>query len=302
MTNHPINIIVIGVDPAPSKGLCVYCHYPEDFSGNKLKTYYAATESGLNNFATEVNALEGYPVLICWDAPLTMPTGGDNLGYYTRKIESIWIAARAANPEGSWASVQPVAGCSHWAISQKLLGFPRLANAPVRGALLSPQLITNHVINLTLKAGLYLVEVHPALALQVRLGSALLKIKILSNGLADADEDESWKLSGKKSYKNVSWGIATSKTNKSGFAHLWEISREAFRDGGLALPSSENGKNEKHQPGPSDHLDAWVAMRLGVLWLQGGGVKLYGNGSRGSFLLPAIEYAAAVERTTLLII
>jgi len=38
---------------------------------------------------------------------------------------------------------------------------------------------------------------------------------------------------------------------------------------------------------PSDHLDAWVAMRLGRLWLESQLVKIYGNCDIGSFLLPA---------------
>lgn len=142
------------------------------------------------------------------------------------------------------------------------------------------------------------MEVHPALALQVALGSALLEQKIVDNGHAHVDEDQSWKLSGNKSYKKISWGRAKSKEKKSGFAHLWEVSQNAYGDGNDTspnLPSPEYGVNKKGQPGPSDHLNAWIAMRLGVLWLQGDGVELYGNRNMGSFLLPAIERAALLE-------
>lgn len=89
MPNYLNNTIVVGVDPAPSKGLCVCSHYPQAFSGKELKLYYPATAGGLGDFARDVNALTEYPVLICWDAPLTMPTEGLNLGYYTREIENI---------------------------------------------------------------------------------------------------------------------------------------------------------------------------------------------------------------------
>lgn len=289
ITDHLKNTIVVGVDPAPSKGLCVYAFNPAKDSPKNagFQHYYAAKDKCLKAFCNHAQELaNSQPVLICWDAPLTMPSG--NVDFYTREIERVCRDARAGPNNGGWASVQAVAGCSHWAISQKAVGYPRFTGDSLLGSLSNPLLLTNNNDRDNLnKSRLYIVEVHPALAMQFKFGSAKVKQMIQDYHINDLANDESWKLSGTPSYKITSWTRANIAL--SGFARLWNITQKAFKDPDAAmleLPGPIDNVNMGDQPGPSDHLDAWVAMRLGMSWLNGNNVSLYGNATHGSFLLP----------------
>jgi len=297
--------IVIGVDPAPSKGLCVYAQYPENLpldNEKRFLTYYGTDGRGLENFKDRVNELsKSHPVLICWDAPLTMPSD-----YYTREIEKLAkpVIPGEQNPYSkdnkpdrkSWydqrredwkaekcnmASVQSAAGCTHWVISQKVLGFPRFgAKSPDIG--LDAKLIfdVTDIVN----NGIYLTEVHPALAIQVRIGRNRIR-KFKAGG----------KLSGDNSYKNVSWR-RSADPEQCDFISLWEAAQQYFlSDASQQIPFNEIAPSLD----PSDHLDAWVAMMLGVLWIKGKEVRCYGNEKCGSFLLPNKEFAAAEEHEDL---
>ena len=336
MTDQLKNTIIVGVDPAPSKGLCVYAYDPDGNAAKNagFKRYYAATNGELQDFANTINEFgKKRPVLICWDAPLTMPPGCDD--FYTREIDKIWRDAknkwRKAAPidacSGGWASVQPFASCSHWAISQKVVGHPRFPNVRLElqsadtsmdqvghprfpnvrleGSLINAILLTNNEFN-ALSNGVYITEVHPALAMQVAHGSATLRKKVQKHSGLDLDVDCSWKLSGRRPdnryYKNVSWnGAVGQRDQQSGFATLCDISQIAFDEANVPSTLSCRVREEKLRGKlrPSDHLDAWVSMRLGVLWLQRERVKLYGNRNMGSFLLPAILHAASEERIVL---
>lgn len=278
--------IVIGVDPAPSKGLCVYVDYgdSEIEEAKKFKRHYKATSQGLEEFVVRVKELQGkHTLLICWDAPLTMPSG--KVDFYTRDIE-----AYAKSPNGTLylAPVLAAAGCSHWTISQALLNFPRLARNGGGGQLEDVSLVFYpHQIK---EKKISLVEVHPALAIQLALG----RDKIWTFG-------KHGQLSGKskdgtiETYKNVRWN----NLKISGFADLVKSCQTAFK-GDRQTPALQLEKVENRtskDPDPADHLDAWIAMRLGRLWLfDNGRVRVFGNEQTGSFLLPTMAFSNSCNR------
>jgi len=294
--------VVVGVDPAPSKGLCVYAYNPQDASNTNagFDRHYKATcgALALREFSQKVNELaEAHSVLICWDAPLTMPAN-----FNEREIER---KAKPKKPDkmnkDEWASakrnlasVLPAAGCSHWVITQKVLGFPGFDNKQLGNALLNAKLIfdTSEIKS----PGIFATEVHPALAIQIALGQDTI------------DElDKGGKLSGTGwSYKGVEWNLKgpSDHSKCQQFQDLLNRVIAKFkRDEALAVfpkEVKEWRKSEEHRElDPSDHLDAWVAMQLGMLWLKGENVKCYGNPKIGSFLLPSKETAAGTEQDIL---
>jgi len=280
--------IVIGVDPAPSKGLCVYAHaHGSSNLGENcgFKKHYGTTE--LEDFTTKINNLAKiHPVLICWDAPLTVPHESNR--FYTREIEAIWIRGRAnrkgktPESETAWASVQGFAGCSHWAITQRILGFPSLDNNSLAGVMLkNTTLIYEEPVKpKEFGNSVYIIEVHPALAMQVALGSK--KVNEFKSG---------GRLSGAGSYKKVSWTkFDKAKKNNvtDGFKELLKNVKKEFivTTGDVDFLPNRSGTGDKTNP--SDHLDAWVAMQLGRMCLDGK-ARIYGNERLGSFLLKVSE-------------
>jgi len=105
------NIKVIGIDPAPSKKNTI-------FDG---KEFYQKDCNELKKYLEEIKFEKGN-VLICWDAPLSFDEESGK--FYIRKIESFF--ARQKLPKG--ISVLGYARCPHWAISQYLLGYPKISN------------------------------------------------------------------------------------------------------------------------------------------------------------------------------
>jgi len=183
----PIDIVVVGVDPAPKKGLCVYAHDLRDGAQENagFDRHYPATVEGLQAFAARCNDFNDRAVLICWDAPLTMPSD-----FFRRDIEMMFEEICGTNP--NTASVQAAAQCPHWVITQKLLGFPGFNNQPIPNALLNTTLVFSK--DEIRCPGLYLTEVHPALAMQFALGRDEI------GGFGPGG-----KLSGNNSYKDVVW-------------------------------------------------------------------------------------------------
>lgn len=225
------NIKVIGIDPAPSKKstICDGQHFlqksPED-----LKCYLQELQSNAND-----------KILICWDAPLSF--GDNKSNFYTRKIESFFNNPSRL-PKG--ISVQGFAGCPHWAISQHLLGYPKIGDfdhgaKPPFGLVFEREAITKSV-----------TEVHPGLAIWV--------------WLKDVRElNENWL------YKKNS----TTRTNiESALGKLFPKDKQV-------IDQIEN----------DDHLDAYVAWKLGRVWIddEGKTVRILGNTRLGSFLLPYNE-------------
>ena len=265
----------------------MYAHGSEEHGDNcGFKKHYD-TGKGLQVFAATIqNLAETHPVLICWDAPLTMPH--ENGRFYIRRIEEIWRSNKlrhikeANGDAASWASVQGFAGCSHWAITQRVLGYPSLNNHPLAEAKLeNPTLVygqpdkPSHIEN-----GIRIIEVHPALAIQVAIGSEEV-----------AHFGRGGKLSGAGSYKKVSWTkFDKAKKNNvtDGFTKLLENVKKEFMvtTGDVDFLPDRSGTGDKTKP--SDHLDAWVAMQLGRMWLDDK-AKIYGNERLGSFLLKRSE-------------
>lgn len=99
-------------------------------------------------------------VLIAWDAPLTFdPVHGFSDRPVDRAARS-WVAQKVKEEriEPTAVSVLPFAGCSHWAISCHVLGFPfglRPGGLEIAPAIYKPPL----------QGRGFVVEVHPAVAL-----------------------------------------------------------------------------------------------------------------------------------------
>jgi hypothetical protein len=301
--NHQIErAIVVGVDPAPSKGLCVYVRYPENYKEDKEKSpcHYESSEPGLQKFSDWVNRLAAdQPVLLCWDAPLTMPPN-----FYERAIEKrvreinfeVWTQTTKVKPgakklpKKEWnsnlASVQPTAGCSHWVISQKVLGFPSFEDGGSKAFVVAKLIF--HVEQIG-ENGVYLAEVHPALAIQVGIKQKEIE-----------DSKFGGKLSGVGSYKKVIWSRGRSIIDKRiEFIKLIEKVHNCFGKDDTDLKklfpddlSQWSKPDEDSELDPSDYLDAWVAMRLGVLWLNGEKIQMFGDEKDGSFLLPMEKFSA----------
>ncbi len=112
-TNQSIK--VIGIDPAPKKGLTIFdgANFCQ-ISGADMKEYLGKAKR------------ESESVLICWDAPLSF---NENLSFgekcdnlYTRIIENFF---KSKLPKE--ISILGYAGCPHWTISQYLLGYPKIS-------------------------------------------------------------------------------------------------------------------------------------------------------------------------------
>lgn len=145
------NIKVIGIDPAPSKKSTI-------FDG---KVFLEMDCFELKTFLSELKK-EHENILICWDAPLSFIP--DNTNFNTRTIES-YFNKKVKPPKG--VTVQGFAGCPHWAISQYLLGYPKVGDCevgvePPFELVFDRKAITKSV-----------TEVHPGLAIWVWLKDVL---------------------------------------------------------------------------------------------------------------------------------
>ena len=148
---------VIGIDPAPKKGLTV-------FDGED----HHVTVSDARDFLRELEAEDD--VLICWDAPLTGPSsralgggGSEHASDFTqRPIEQFFSRGKTGfrAPEG--ISVMPYSSCPHWAISRNLLGLPRVGPWDRDFDSLPFQLVRRDEDRP--QRGRCVVEVHPAVA------------------------------------------------------------------------------------------------------------------------------------------
>jgi hypothetical protein len=147
---------VVGVDPAPTKGLDV-------FDGQHRRVAL----NGARSYVSSLGALQD--VLICWDAPLTGPpgvtvSGGEASGsaFSQRPIESFFSRADSGFKAPPGISVRGYSGCPHWAQSRSLLGLPRVGPFDVGEASLPFGLLTTDTPP---TAGRHVAEVHPAVAL-----------------------------------------------------------------------------------------------------------------------------------------
>ncbi|HCX99500.1 MAG TPA: hypothetical protein DG754_05105 [Bacteroidales bacterium] len=228
---------VIGIDPAPSKNSTIY-------DGEKFmqKDYV-----GLKDYIDKLNE----KALICWDAPLTFPSipkskPKEYSPLYMRPIEYFFNYMEDITPPKG-ISVLGYAGCSHWAISQYILGLPRLNN--FSNSQSKYTLIADDSQKVTKKSenGIYITEVHPALAMWMIIKKSKPTEDIIN-----------WK------YKK------SASARKEIIKSLKAI--KCFEE----MPSIKN----------DDELDAYIAWKLGSDWNENKGVSILGNNETGSFLLP----------------
>lgn len=135
---------VVGIDPAPSKGLMVF-----DPAGESVFTQVPAIKA--REWCYTNLAGRGQTVVTGWDAPLTAEF---TCGYYERPVEKL-----LSGMLGDGVSVRAYAGCPHWAITQDCLGLPfKLAKNPNR---LRPVATSCPPAG----EGSWVVETHPAVSL-----------------------------------------------------------------------------------------------------------------------------------------
>lgn len=139
--------MLIGVDPAPVKDTVIW----------RSQGPLRVPAQQLGGVLEELIKGAG-PVWLAWDAPLSFdPTES----FYDRPVDRAvraWLKKHAPNVVSPKAvAAQPFAGCSHWAISCHVLGYPFGEN-PKRFELASGK---------PSGPGLHLFEVHPAVALAI---------------------------------------------------------------------------------------------------------------------------------------
>ena len=147
---------VVGIDPAPTKGLDV-------FDGSDRHVAVDGARSFVGSLCT------GQSVLVCWDAPLTGPPtaavyGGEGSGsaFSQRPIESFFSKAGTGFKTPSGIAVRGCCGCPHWALSRALLGLPRVRPFDAAQEMLPLTLVITDAPPTT---GFHVVEVHPAVAI-----------------------------------------------------------------------------------------------------------------------------------------
>ncbi|MFO0825320.1 MAG: DUF429 domain-containing protein [Gemmataceae bacterium] len=203
-------------------------------------------------------ALRSKPeVLVAWDSPLTGPLDPDGVlrrkqDLTQRLIESFF---RSKNPPDG-ISVQGYCGCSHWTLSQRVLGLPRVGpystsydGLPFRLVCDREQLATSDDTRASV------VEVHPAVAIWMWYQAAKMKTTRLR-------------------YKNLD-----AKSGKRRVKAHWKVIRDHVY-GATELPDPE---------GDDDRLDCLVGWLLARNWIAGNDVILLGNKQTGSFLVPNVR-------------
>ena len=148
---------VIGIDPAPVKGLSV-------FDGEDHEVRLEDSAACIARLAGEDDCL------VCWDAPLTGPPSSVVAGakargaaFSQRPIESFFSRAATGFKTPKGVSVRGYSGCPHWALTRAVLGLPRVGrfDAPAESLPFVP--VTQEEERPA--GGRCVVEVHPAVAL-----------------------------------------------------------------------------------------------------------------------------------------
>ncbi len=248
----PGRIKIIGMDPAPSKGTCVFdgesFHH---FSHDKLATYLKTIQR--NN----------PKVLICWDAPLTGPRETKAPFHYphgeftTRDIETFFSRKKYGFKVPKGISVRGYAGCPHWAMTKHFLGLPQIGTWDTPIEELPFTLISNNETTIT--NGSSVIEVHPAVAIW-------LWCSHFSNTAI-----ESWEY----------------KKSDPAFRQIWACLSEIITSHGLFQGCDFTPADFKLKS--DDELDALISWLLGKLFVdENQKVILLGSRESGSFLLPNI--------------
>jgi len=238
------NIKVIGIDPAPSKKSTI-------FDGENF------CEKNYNELIEYLDFIkkEHKKVLICWDAPLSFSLSSSS-PFTKRDIEKFFSQKKwCKTPTG--ISVLGYAGCPHWAISQYILGYPKISNfekcfePPFK--LVFENEITTHSVT----------EVHPAVAIWLWCKN-------------DIDDFR---------YKK---GKQTVSEWDNVFGEILEI----LVNKGILNEDIYNKIEKLAKAKKDDYLDAYVAWKLGSDWInkktepENKYIKILGDNKTGSFLLP----------------
>jgi len=230
---------VLGIDPAPGKKSTV-------FDGEKFENF---TGLELHGYISELK-----DTFICWDAPLgiiTQESSSNGKFLTTRTIESFFMSKAKGIKPPRGISVLPYSGCSHWAVSQYIFGLP-VINREYDGEF---QLLGNSCQKSLLTGGLWVTEVHPALAMWLWTQGSV------------SDE----------SFYNY-------KKNLKKCRYLFEELQHIPCIGGITNINANDILSD-------DYLDAYTAWVIGELFLlDKGDVILLGDEVKGSFLIPDIEY------------
>lgn len=210
--------------------------------------------------------LESLPTstLVTWDAPLTGPSSTEGsllrMDLTERVIES-FFKAELKKSKIKGISVLGYAGCSHWTISRRLLGLPRIGPWDSAGGLPFELVVSDQDRN---RSGRMVVEVHPTLAIWLWCRHSDVPSEILRYKERNKEINEATR---KERVKSL-WSI------------LYPILSKNLLDHNYRFPS-------KLVPKKDDEIDAVVAWVLGKLWIEGSkSVALLGSRAHGTFLLP----------------
>ena len=240
---------VLGIDPAPAKDSVIFDGQEfQHFSPKQLKEH-------IDRLSMQEESL-----FIAWDAPLSAAMDEENFSLTIRKIERFFnrngrYAKELHIPEG--ISTLGFSSCPHWTLSQYLFGYPVINPHFCRN--IEFELVMDNEILQKSRAGHFLTEIHPALSMWI-----LLK-DIIDDELFDA----SWKYKGDSSKE-------TKKRSHIIVEHLFalEFVQEYIDTISLRIITD-------------DELDAFVCWLMGRALINNDPrVRIYGDRSNGSFLLP----------------
>lgn len=157
---------ILGIDPAPGKGLIVFDPNPPDGAHH----FRVAPERAHRWFQEQRDA---GPLLIGWDAPIFADF---SIGYTARPIEAF-----LKDKLGAAVSVLGFSGCPHWTISLDVLGRPVPEWFKFERDTRLPLLLPGAAVE---EGGV--METHPAVALAVLVHGELEKYKGDTVGVVEA--------------------------------------------------------------------------------------------------------------------
>jgi len=243
---------VLGIDPAPAKDSVV-------FDGRDFKTF---DPRELKEYIDTLSKEEEF-LFIAWDVPLSAALDDNNFSLTIRKIERFFNrngrhAKELHIPEG--ISTLGFSSCPHWTVSQYIFGYP-VINPHFQNNI-DFELVMDNETLIKSRAGHYITEIHPALSMWI----------LLKNIIDDELFNSSWKYKGDSSMR-------TKKRSHIIVEHLFalEFVREYIDTDNISITTD-------------DELDAFVCWLMGrALGDNDPRVRIYGDKSNGSFLLPFDE-------------
>ena len=243
---------VLGIDPAPAKDSVIFDGKEfQHFCPQGLKEY-------IDTLVTQEESL-----FIAWDAPLSAALDDDNFSLTIRKIERFFnrngrYAKELHIPEG--ISTLGFSSCPHWTLSQYIFGHP-VINPYFQNNIDFELVMDNERLSKS-RAGHYITEIHPALSMWI----------LLKDIIDDELFNTSWKYKGDSS-------VETKKRSHIIVEHLFalEFVREYINTDNISITTD-------------DELDAFVCWLMArALMDNDPRVRIYGDRSNGSFLLPFDE-------------